>query len=133
MVEAPGVEPGLPLDFITFFMKMRKKNIGPKANQYGKFTFLVFRGSKRVSISIEIILVKYFASLLISRADIFATARETVEALTKHIQVYVDDYEKIEKPDFSLVSYVKYQMLQSIFESTHAGSLKVFFDVINLG
>lgn len=113
--------------------KRRNKNTGLKANRYGKYTLFVFRGDKRVSISLDLIIVKYFVSyLILIKNEVFRSKRESVEELTKEIQILSDQYQSIREPEFSFKSYIVYHMITKMFRYNFVHKIVVNVDNVNI-
>ncbi len=92
--------------------------------QFGKFTFWLFRNDKRISLSLELIIVQYFEALFtLSNGKLFGSKRDAILDLSEQIQIFVDQYDGCDYRNVSLLNYVKHQILEMILESEHVSGL----------
>lgn len=99
--------------------------------KYGKVTFRIFNGDKAAQISIDSVIVRYYASYCIfDRQKIFKNNREIIEHLTSKIQNIVDNYQLFDQPEFSLASFVKYHLLDEMFQSPCVCNLRAHVNSI---
>lgn len=101
--------------------------------QFGKFTFFLFVDDKRVSLSLELILVQYLEALhFFETGNFYASKRHAIIDLTDQIQSMVDQYYGHDYQNVSMSAYVKLYVLSLLLEYDRANELKTIIPHVKI-